>query len=82
MQKWEYCYADFPAKILVILSTTGSRVIGVRRDKAKGDASDADALRRAIAGLGSDGWEMVAPFWSPDWSGSWPDSLYFKRPTA
>ena len=83
MQAWEYC------AIVGVTTTSGSRLVAdherlihyfnesnVRVVKVNVD--DQNALAEAIAGLGIEGWEMVAC------GNTGPEShtIYFKRPVA
>ena len=82
MQRWEY--ASFTVETRNpggLFSNTSARLIffrlpksegaQIKQDRSQGDRNIADAIARAVAQLGADGWEMV----SAD-----EFTMYFKRP--
>lgn len=78
MQKWEYAtlsYADSRYH-LATCGVAGGPVNTLKPDKSKGERTDGDVKRRAMAQLGCDGWEMVGC----DSSSPYNETLYFKRP--
>lgn len=69
MQRWEYC-SVFSGKV-TFYKVSGTVVLAIKRDKAKGDRDDNDAYNRVIAELGLDGWEYAGLNGLASW---------FKRP--
>lgn len=60
MQKWEYCEVNFTLNRLRYYRPGEIVEVDTKKEKARTDASDGHTLRRVIAKLGSEGWEMVA----------------------
>jgi hypothetical protein len=74
VQEWEYCQVNLHTEGAYVkyFEAAGVRSVNVRKDKAKGDASDKQAGERLIAELGVEGWELVAIDAANHW--------IFKRP--
>jgi hypothetical protein len=75
MLHWEYCEMDWADVTVRYYGTRTSRAERIKRDDTKGDRSDRDAWRRAIADLGEAGWELVGIR-----DGANGYHMYFKRP--
>ena len=75
MQKWEYCGASIYHQTLTFFTPNGPKEEKIKREKAKGDRSDWDAIHRRIAEIGLEGWELVGMF-----GGAPHYTYYFKRP--
>ncbi|MEA2584112.1 MAG: hypothetical protein QOF33_2197 [Thermomicrobiales bacterium] len=80
MKKWEHCLVTMTSKDMRAFSyeNPGPRVEPIVRKAGEND--DAPALSRAVADLGSQGWEMISPgsLVNPGQQSSL--ALYFKRP--
>jgi hypothetical protein len=73
MDRWEFCFADLLNHIIVRLTPRGMERVKVKRDKTLDDDTKDEAMARAVAQLGLDGWELT------NGVGDFRPVLFFKR---
>ena len=73
MQQYEFCTVHMSACYLEWFTPNEIKRVAYHKDRARGDREDQDAIKRVIAQLGMEGWQLVNVS---------SDIYYFQRPLS